>query len=162
MLNRAGLATPSLDVIRDIYSDSTTRAKTDKRLTTPINITQGVKQGCPLSPIQIYKVGWTFILHSQMCLPNLCQQRTSTSKRKKIPSCSLDDFLNTEAQAGEGKTGDIRNLWSLCRTSLKKTNTQLHPPSEHDQMWLEVSDTTRITDTKKLHQPYAPNNINAL
>ena len=51
MLDRDGFATPILDIIRNIYSDSSTKVKTDKELTTPINITQGIKQGCPLSPI---------------------------------------------------------------------------------------------------------------
>ena len=51
MLDRAGLATSTLDTIKDIYTDSSTKIKTNKGLTTPINITQGVKQGCPLSPI---------------------------------------------------------------------------------------------------------------
>ena len=50
-LDRAGLATSTLDTIKDIYTDSSTKIKTDKGLTTPINITQGVKQGCSLSPI---------------------------------------------------------------------------------------------------------------
>ena len=59
---------------------------------------------------------------------------------------------NNKPESGEGKTGDIRNLWSLCKTSLKKTNTQLHPPSEHDQAWLEVSNTIEVTDTKKIAQ----------
>ena len=51
MLDRAGLATSTLDTIKDIYTDSSTKIKTDEGLTTPINITQRVKQGCPLSPI---------------------------------------------------------------------------------------------------------------
>ena len=51
MLDRAGLATSTLDTTKDIYTDSSTKIKTDEGLTTPINITQGVEQGCPLSPI---------------------------------------------------------------------------------------------------------------
>ena len=51
MLDRAGLATPTLNIIKDIYTDSSTRVKTNEGLTASVNITQGVKQGCPLSPI---------------------------------------------------------------------------------------------------------------
>ena len=51
MLSRAGLSSSTLDIIKNIYTGSTVRVKTDHGLTPPITITKGVKQGCPLSPI---------------------------------------------------------------------------------------------------------------
>ena len=51
MLERAGLSSSTLDIIKNIYTGSIVRVKTDYGLTPPITITKGVKQGCPLSPI---------------------------------------------------------------------------------------------------------------
>ena len=82
----------------------------------------------------------------------LSQLSESVSNRRNIKTCTYDDldnFLNSDPNPGEGKRGDLRNLWSLCRTSLRQTTTKLHPPSKGNQGWLEVADTTSITDTKK-------------
>ena len=51
VLHLAGLRGATIDIIRDIYTDSTTRIKTKSAITTPIVCRRGVKQGCPLSPI---------------------------------------------------------------------------------------------------------------
>ena len=46
-----GLPTETIAVIQDLYTDTTTRGMTSKGLTSPIRISSGVKQGCPLSPV---------------------------------------------------------------------------------------------------------------
>ena len=46
-----GLTGCTLDVVRDIYTDSTTRVKIGKAHTDVVQCRRGVKQGCPLSPI---------------------------------------------------------------------------------------------------------------
>ena len=51
MLGRAGLGGRFLDIVKDIYSSSTTKVKTDNTSTPPITMDRGVKQGCPLSPL---------------------------------------------------------------------------------------------------------------
>ena len=51
MLERAGLGGRFLDIVKDIYSSSTTKVKTDNTSTPPITMDRGVKQGCPLSPL---------------------------------------------------------------------------------------------------------------
>ena len=82
----------------------------------------------------------------------LNQLSESVSKQNNIKTCTpddLDNLLNSDPKPGEGKQGDLRNLWSLCRTSLRQTTTKLYPPFEGNQAWLEVADTTCITDTKK-------------
>ena len=50
-LRLAGLQGSTLDVIKDIYTNSTTSVKTSSATSTPIICRRGVKQGCPLSPI---------------------------------------------------------------------------------------------------------------
>ena len=45
MIERAGLDNPTIDIIKDIYENSTVKIKTDEGLSTPITITKGVKQG---------------------------------------------------------------------------------------------------------------------
>ena len=51
VLNLAGLRRSTIDIIRDIDTDSITRIKTNTEITRPIVCRRGVKQGCPLSPI---------------------------------------------------------------------------------------------------------------
>ena len=51
VLNLAGLRWATIDIIRDIYTDSTTRIKMKSEITRPLVCRRGVKQGFPLSPI---------------------------------------------------------------------------------------------------------------
>ena len=52
MMSRLGLSGSILNVVEDIYSNSTVAVRTGKdSYTTPIPQRRGVKQGCPLSPI---------------------------------------------------------------------------------------------------------------
>ena len=51
VLNLAGIRGSTIDIIRDIYTDSITRIKTKAEISRPIVCRRGVKQGCPLSPI---------------------------------------------------------------------------------------------------------------
>ena len=50
-MNELGLTGCVLDVVKDIYTDSTTRVKIGKAQTDVVACRRGVKQGCPLSPI---------------------------------------------------------------------------------------------------------------
>jgi len=50
-LTLLGLPAELVAVIRDLYTDTTTRGMTSTGLTAPIPISAGVKQGCPLSPV---------------------------------------------------------------------------------------------------------------
>ena len=47
----AGLGGLTLQIVRDLYHQTTTAIRTMKDRTRPITIQRGVKQGCPLSPI---------------------------------------------------------------------------------------------------------------
>ncbi|KAL5509989.1 hypothetical protein EMCRGX_G005452 [Ephydatia muelleri] len=51
VLDLAGLSGLTIDVVKDIYHQSTTAVRTRKEKTKPITVQRGVKQGCPLSPI---------------------------------------------------------------------------------------------------------------
>ena len=51
VLRMAGLGGSCIDIIKDIYTGSTTCVKTRSGSTTPIVCGRGVKQGCRLSPI---------------------------------------------------------------------------------------------------------------
>ena len=51
VLDLAGLSGLTIDVVKDIYHQSTTAVRTRKEKTEPITVQRGVKQGCPLSPI---------------------------------------------------------------------------------------------------------------
>ena len=55
MIERAGLDNPTIDIIKNIYENSTVKIKTEEGLSTSITITKGVKQGYPLSPIQDWR-----------------------------------------------------------------------------------------------------------
>lgn len=50
-LSLLGLPAELIAVIRDLYTDTTTRGMTSTGLTAPIPLSAGVKQGCPLSPV---------------------------------------------------------------------------------------------------------------
>ena len=50
-LRRQRVPETVIDVIKDLYADSSTTISTSKGKTQPINILSGVKQGCPLSPL---------------------------------------------------------------------------------------------------------------
>ena len=50
-MEELGLTGCTLDIVRDIYVDSTTRVKIGKAHTDVVKCRRGVKQGCPLSPI---------------------------------------------------------------------------------------------------------------
>ena len=50
-LRLLGLPEEILSIIKDLYTESVTRAMTPDGLSDPIPILSGVKQGCPLSPI---------------------------------------------------------------------------------------------------------------
>ena len=50
-MDELGLTGRTVNIIRDIYNNSTTRVKVGRNLTPDIACNQGVKQGCPLSPI---------------------------------------------------------------------------------------------------------------
>jgi len=51
MLERAGLSGSTIDIIRNIYSDSRCHLRVGQSTSNPIALGKGVKQGCPLSPI---------------------------------------------------------------------------------------------------------------
>jgi len=51
MLERAGLSGSTIDIIRNIYSDSSCHLRVGQSTSNPIALGKGVKQGCPLSPI---------------------------------------------------------------------------------------------------------------
>ncbi len=51
MLERAGLTGATLEIIGDIYQDSTFQLKKGNETGSQIKLKKGVKQGCPLSPI---------------------------------------------------------------------------------------------------------------
>eukprot|EP00731_Ephydatia_muelleri_P013772 Em0007g1082a len=51
VLQQSGIQGTTLDVIQDIYHNSTTSVKTQSNMTPKIPCHRGVKQGCPLSPI---------------------------------------------------------------------------------------------------------------
>ena len=50
-MEELGLTGNIVEVVRDIYTGSTTRVKIDKAHSEEIQCRRGVKQGCPLSPI---------------------------------------------------------------------------------------------------------------
>ena len=50
-MKELGLTGWTLDVVKDIYTDSTTRVKIGKTHTDVVQCQRGVKQGCPLSPV---------------------------------------------------------------------------------------------------------------
>lgn len=51
-LHHMGFPEPLVDLIKDIYTDSTTIIRTGKEQSTdPIEVNAGVKQGCPISPV---------------------------------------------------------------------------------------------------------------
>ena len=50
-MKELGLTGCTLDIVEDIYTDSTTRVKIGKTQTDVVECRRGVKQGCPLSPI---------------------------------------------------------------------------------------------------------------
>lgn len=50
-LSRTGIKGKMIRLIKGIYRKTTTRIKTEDELTEEMEITKGVKQGCPLSPI---------------------------------------------------------------------------------------------------------------
>ena len=50
-MKELGLTGCMLDVVRDIYTDSTTRVKFGKAHTDVVQCWRGVKQGCLLSPV---------------------------------------------------------------------------------------------------------------
>ena len=50
-MEELGLTGSTVEVVRDIYTGSTTRVKIDKAHSEEIQCRRGVKQGCPLSPI---------------------------------------------------------------------------------------------------------------
>ncbi|MDD9340098.1 MAG: reverse transcriptase domain-containing protein, partial [Providencia heimbachae] len=50
-LKWAGLCDNSIEIIRNLYKDCTTRVRCAEGLTEKIAVEAGVRQGCPLSPI---------------------------------------------------------------------------------------------------------------
>ena len=83
-------------------------------------------------------------------------QETATKRQSTTPD-SLEDFLNSPPREGKGQCRDIRTLWSLCRTSLKHTNSTLHL-SPDEEAWIESADSLRITDNKKI-APHLKDNL---
>lgn len=63
VLQMMGLPTALLNIIRDLYTDSSTRIMTKAGLSDPVPVTAGVKQGCPLSPI-IFNLGMEPLIRS--------------------------------------------------------------------------------------------------
>jgi len=51
LMEELGLTGNTLEVVRDIYTGSTTRVKIGKAHTDTVECQRGVKHGCPLSPI---------------------------------------------------------------------------------------------------------------
>ena len=52
IMGLAGLSGLTMEIVKDIYYQTSTSIHTGKDRTGPITIKRGVKQGCPLSPIQ--------------------------------------------------------------------------------------------------------------
>lgn len=63
VLDVMGMPPELLTVIRDLYTNATTRVMTAAGLSDPIPIRAGVKQGCPLSPI-IFNIGMEPLIRS--------------------------------------------------------------------------------------------------
>ena len=68
-LRLLGLPEEMLHIIKDLYTDSITRAMTPDGLSDPIPILSGVKQGCPLSPI-IFNLAMEPLLRAVLQLKN--------------------------------------------------------------------------------------------
>jgi hypothetical protein len=65
-----GLPAETIAVIQDLYTSTTTCGMTSAGLTTPIPISAGVKQGCPLSPV-IFDLAMEPIIRSVTALKPL-------------------------------------------------------------------------------------------
>lgn len=63
VLDLLGMPPEMLTVVRDLYTDASTRAMTSAGLSDPILVRAGVKQGCPLSPI-IFNLGMEPLIRS--------------------------------------------------------------------------------------------------
>ena len=70
VLKLAGLRGSTLEIIRDIYTDSTTHVRTKSGLTPSIVCRRGVKQGCPLSPI-LFNLVMEAVIRSVESVPDI-------------------------------------------------------------------------------------------
>ena len=70
VLKLAGLRGSTLEIIRDIYMDSTTHVRTKSGLTPSIVCRRGVKQGCPLSPI-LFNLVMEAVIRSVESVPDI-------------------------------------------------------------------------------------------
>eukprot|EP00731_Ephydatia_muelleri_P036493 Em0264g6a len=76
VLKLAGLRGSTLEIIRDIYMDSTTHVRTKSGLTPSIVCRRGVKQGCPLSPI-LFNLVMEAVIRSVESVPDIGYKSTT-------------------------------------------------------------------------------------
>ncbi|GBN09065.1 Retrovirus-related Pol polyprotein from type-1 retrotransposable element R2 [Araneus ventricosus] len=110
MLSRSGAGLPFTELIRDIYSNSSTKILSDGGLTRDIPILSGVKQGCPISGIIF-----------DMCIDPVIRGVQAENQSHKV--LAFADDLCLLANSPE----ELQLSLSFVNASLKRLGLALNP-----------------------------------
>ncbi|KAM7304678.1 uncharacterized protein ISCGN_014578 [Ixodes scapularis] len=113
-LAKRGLGGAWINLLKEIYKETTVVAQWQEEMTHPVAITKGLRQGCPLSPLlfMLYIAG--FEKRLQDCAEGFTLEytKTGTSGGEKIPGLIYADDIVLMADSLEG----LQALMNECNT----------------------------------------------